>query len=101
MHSRSAPSYRVLPLQAQLHVDDSEYEQCSHGIVQNLPVGAVQLGNSSQGEAQGHILDEVAVSAGVEEEGVRLVVGGGFGRVDKTVAHVLLGFEPTIDDAVG
>lgn len=82
-------------------MDNSEYEQCSHGIIQNLPIRAVQLGDGSQGEAQGHILDEVIVSAGVEEEGVGLVVGGGFGGVDKTVAHVLFGLDPTIDDAVG
>lgn len=82
-------------------MENPEHEQCSHGIIQDLPIRAVQLGDSSQGEAQGHVLDEVVVSAGVKEEGVGLIVGGGFGRVDEAVAHKLFGFDATVDDAVG
>lgn len=82
-------------------MDDAEDEEGRQGVVEGLAVRAVQLGDGGQGEAQGHVLDEVAVGAGVEEEGVGLVVGGGFGRVDESVAHELFGLDPTVDDAVG
>ena len=80
---------------------DSQHQQRRHGIIQNLPIGAVQLGNGDQGEAEGHVLDEVVVSAGIEEEGVGLVVGCGFGGVDVAVADEFFGFDAAVDDAVG
>ena len=82
-------------------MDKSKYEQCSHGIIQDLPICAVQLGDSSQSEAQGHIFNEIVMSAGVEEKSVGLVVGGGLRGVDKTVAHVFFGFDSAVDDAIG
>ena len=33
IHSRPAPSNRILPFQAQLDVENSEHEQGSHGII--------------------------------------------------------------------
>lgn len=33
IHSRPAPSNRILPFQAQLDVENSKHEQGSHGIV--------------------------------------------------------------------
>ena len=82
-------------------MDESKQEQRSHGIIQNLAIRTVQFGNGSQGEAQGHVLDEVVMSAGLEEEGVGLVVGGGFGGVDETIAHVFFGHYSVVDDAIG
>ena len=82
-------------------MDDSEHEQGSHGVIQDLPIRAVQLGDSHQGEAKRHALDEVVVSAGVEEQGVRLVVRSRFRGVDISVAYVLLRLDSTIHDAIG
>ena len=101
LHSRSTPSNRILPLQAQLDMDESKHEQRSHGVIEDLPIRTVQFGDGGQGEAQGDVLDEIVVGAGVEEEGVGLVVGGGFGGVDETIAHVLFGLDSADDDAVG
>lgn len=82
-------------------MDDAEHEQRRHGAVEHLSVRAVELRDGGQGEAQGHVLDEVVVRAAVEEEGVGFVVGGGFGGVDVAVAHVLFGLDAAVDDAVG
>ena len=41
------------------------------------------------------------MSAGVEEERVRLVVRSGFGGVNQTVAHVFFRIDSTIDNAIG
>ena len=48
-------------------MDKSKHEQCSHGIIQNLPIRTVQFGDGSQGEAQRDVLDEIDMSAGVEK----------------------------------
>lgn len=82
-------------------MENSEHEQCGHGIVQDFSIRAIQFGNSNQGEAKRHVLDEIVVSTAVEEKGIGLVIRGGFGCVDITVAHVLFGLDSTIDDAVG
>lgn len=82
-------------------MENPEHEQSSHGIIEGLPICTVQLGDSYQGEAKGHALDEVVVSAGVEEQGVRVVIGSRFRGVDISVAYVLLLLDSTIHDAVG
>ena len=41
------------------------------------------------------------MGAGVEEEAVGFVVGGGFGAVDVAVAHEFLRLDAAVDDAVG
>ena len=82
-------------------MDKPKHEQCSHGIIQGLAIRAVQLGDSSQGEAQGYVFDEIVVGAGVEVERVWFVVGGGFGGIDETIAHVFFGFDSVVEDAVG
>ena len=100
-HSRSAQSNRILQFQADFDVDNSEHEQGRHGIIQDLPICPVQLGDSSQGEAKGHALEEIAMSAGFEEKRVRLVIRGRFRTVDKTVTHILFRHNSTIENAIG
>ena len=69
--------------------------------MQKLAIRTVEFGDGGQGEAQRDVLDEVVMGAGVEEEGVGLVVGGGFGSVDVAIAHVFLGHDSAVDNAVG
>ena len=101
IHSRSAPSNCIFPLQAQLHMDDSQHQQTGKGIVEDFAIGTVQFRDSSQCETQGHVLDEVVEGAGVEEEKVGFVIRSGFCGVDVTVAQKLLGLDPTIENAIG
>ena len=82
-------------------MNKSEHEQGSKGVMQKLAIRTVEFGDGGQGEAQRDVLDEIVVSAGVEEEGVGLVVGGGFGGVDVAIAHVFFGHDSAVDDAVG
>ena len=42
---------------------DSEDEQCCHGIVQIRAASAVELCNTSKGEAKGDVLDEIRMAA--------------------------------------
>jgi len=57
-------------------MQDPQHEQGSHSIVQNLAIRAVKLCNCCEREGERNALDEVTVSAAVEEEGIRVVVGG-------------------------
>lgn len=82
-------------------MDDPEHEQDGHGIIEDLAICAIQLRDCDQGEAKRHVLDEVVMSARIEEKTVRFVIRGGLGAFDITVANVLFGLDSTIDDAVG
>ena len=78
-----------------------QHQQRRHRSIQHLPIRPVQFRNGDQREAQRHVLDEVVVGAGVEEEGVGVVVGGGVGGVGVAVADEFGGFDAAVDDAVG
>jgi len=73
---RSAPSHRILSFHAQLHMQDPQQEKSGHGIIQHLAICAIQLCNCCEREGEWNALEEVVVCAAVEEEGIRVVVGG-------------------------
>lgn len=95
---RPAPPNRVLALHAKLDVQDPKDEQCSHSIVQDLPIRTVELGDGCEGESQGHVLDEVGMRARFEKERVWVAVGSC--ALFESVAHVFLLLDATVDDAV-
>ena len=47
-------------------MDKSKHEQGSEGVIQDLAIRTVEFGDSSQGEAQRDVLDEIVMRAGVE-----------------------------------
>ena len=98
---------------------DAQHQQQRHGVVEVLPVGAVQLRHRREDEGEGHVLEEIAVRARREVERVwrgggllLFVVGGGGGGIGRggggrgggfgeAVAEVFFVFEPLVGDPVG
>ena len=80
-------------------MDNSEHEQDSHRIVQNLPISAVEFRNRCEGESKRHALKEVGVSTRIEEEWVRVGVRGS-GLV-VPVANVLLSLTAAVENTIG
>ena len=57
-------------------MDNPEHKEDSHGIIQNPPVGAIELCDSCERESKGHAFQKIDVCARLEEEGIWVVVGG-------------------------
>jgi len=57
-------------------MQDPQQEKSGHGIIQHLAICAIQLCNCCEREGEWNALEEVVVCAAVEEEGIRVVVGG-------------------------
>ena len=71
---RPSPPHTTLPLHPQLNMQHPQHKKCSHSIIQYLPVRTIQFRDRRQCEGEGHAFDEIGLGAGIEEEGVRIVV---------------------------
>ena len=80
-------------------MSDSQHKQDSQSVIQGFPVGAIQFCDRGERESQRYALQEIGVGARGEEEGIRIVVGGG-GLV-VPVAYVFFFLDAHVDDAVG
>lgn len=57
----------VFTTDTEFDVANAQSEQGGEGVVQDGAVGAVELGDGSQGEGQRHVLEEVLVAAILDE----------------------------------
>lgn len=67
-------------------MQNAQHEERRHGIIQHLAIRSIQLRNCRQREGEGYVLKKVDMRTSLEQQWVRVGIGGLRARICRVVA---------------